>query len=114
MSGSPLTGRKLIGEPGKEYKLVNYLIQSMAAEIMKTKALEIDAVELSDGTSLGDLLVLFVHDEYILEVPDHMVDEVCRMLNEVVNDDKMLTVPLTAGLATGKRWGMKKDYELAV
>ena len=110
---SPLTGRKLIGQPGKEYKLVNYLIQGMAAEIMKTKALEIDAVELSDGTMLGDLLVLFVHDEYILEVPDDLVDEVCQALNDVVNDDKMLTVPLTAGLATGKRWGMKKDYELA-
>jgi DNA polymerase-1 len=109
---SPLTGRKLIGQPGKEYKLVNYLIQGMAAEIMKTKALEIDAVELSDGTSLGDLLVLFVHDEYILEVPDELVDEVCRMLNEVVNDDKLLTVPLTAGLATSKKWGTKRDYEL--
>lgn len=104
---SPLTGRKLIGEPGKEYKLVNYLIQSMAAEIMKTKALEIDAA------GLGDYLVLFVHDEYILEVPDELVDEVCRILSEVVNDDKMLTVPMTAGLATGKRWGMKRDYELA-
>ena len=104
---SPLTGRKLIGREGQEYKLVNYLIQSMAAEIMKTKALELDAA------GLGDYLVLFVHDEYILEVPDELVDEVCKTLNDVVNDDKMLTVPLTAGLATGKKWGAKRDYELA-
>jgi DNA polymerase I len=104
---SPLTGRKLVGEQGKEYKLVNYLIQSMAAEIMKTKALELDAA------GLGDYLVLFVHDEYILEVPDELVDEVCRTLNEVVNDDKLLSIPLTAGLATGKTWGSKVDYELA-
>lgn len=103
---SPLTGRRLIGQRGSEYKLVNYLIQSMAAEIMKTKALELDAA------GLGDYLVLFVHDEYILEVPDDMVDEVCMMLNDVVNDDKMLSVPLTAGLATGKKWGAKRDYEL--
>lgn len=103
---SPLTGRRLIGQRGSEYKLVNYLIQSMAAEIMKTKALELDAA------GLGDYLVLFVHDEYILEVPDDMVAEVCQMLNDVVNDDKMLSVPLTAGLATGKKWGAKRDYEL--
>lgn len=104
---SPLTGRKLVGEQGKEYKLVNYLIQSMAAEIMKTKALELDAA------GLGEYLVLFVHDEYILEVPDEMLHDVCRTLNEVVNDDKLLTIPLTAGLATGKTWGSKVDYALA-
>lgn len=104
---SPLTGRRLIGEKGKEYRLVNYMIQSMAAEIMKTKALEIDAA------GLGDYLVLFVHDEYILEVPDEMLHDVCRTLNEVVNDDTLLTIPLTAGLATGKTWGSKVDYELA-
>lgn len=110
---SPLTGRKLIGEENQEYKLVNYLIQSMAAEIMKTKALELNAAELEDGTSLGDFMVLFVHDEVILEVPDEDVDEVCEVLNGIMNDDKLLTVPMTAGLATGKRWGEKRDYDLA-
>lgn len=104
---SPLTGRRLIGEPGAAYKLVNYLIQSMAAEIMKTKALELDAA------GLGEYMVLFVHDEVILEVPDELVDDVCQTLNDVMNDHVLLTVPLTAGLATGKKWGTKSDYNLA-
>lgn len=104
---SPLTGRKLIGQENQEYKLVNYLIQSMAAEIMKTKALELDAA------GLGEYMVLFVHDEVILEVPDEEVDHVCEVLNGIMNDDKLLTVPMTAGLATGKRWGEKRDYDLA-
>lgn len=99
---SPLTGRRFVGEQRQEYQLVNYIIQGMAAEIMKTKALELDAAGLTG-------VVLFVHDEVIGEIPDEDVPEAIATMNDVMNDDKLLSIPLTAGVAMGKAWGMKRD-----
>lgn len=101
---SPMTGRRFIADdPNKLYPLVNYQIQGLAAEIMKTKLLELDAA------GLGDYLVLAVHDEAIAEVPDDEVDDAISTMNEVMNDDTLLSLPLTSGGATGKRWAEKKD-----
>lgn len=101
---SPMTGRRFIAEdPKKLYPLVNYQIQGLAAEIMKTKLLELDAA------GLGEYLVLAVHDEAIAEIPDDDVHDAIGTMNEIMNDDKMLSLPLTAGGATGKRWAEKRD-----
>lgn len=101
---SPLTGRRFIADdPTKLYPLVNYQIQGLAAEIMKTKLLELDAA------GLGDYLVLAVHDEAISDIPDKEVPEAIATMNTIMNDDKLLSLPLTSGGATGKRWAEKKD-----
>lgn len=101
---SPMTGRRFIADdPKKLYPLVNYQIQGLAAEIMKVKLLELDAA------GLGDYLVLAVHDEAIAEIPDDKVHDAIHTMNEIMNDEKLLTLPLTAGGATGKRWAEKKD-----
>ncbi len=101
---SPLTNRRFIGETGKEYKLVNFTIQGMAAEILKTKLLELDAA------GLGDALRLPVHDEVIVEVDNADVEETVHIMNSVMNDHDLLTIPLTAGVSIGDRWGEKRDY----
>lgn len=101
---SPMTGRRFIADdPKKLYPLVNYQIQGLAAEIMKTKLLEIDAA------GLGDYLVLAVHDEAIAEIPDDDVHDAIDTMTTIMNDDNLLTIPLTSGGATGKRWAEKKD-----
>lgn len=101
---SPMTGRRFVAEdPKKLYPLVNFQIQGLAAEIMKVKLLELDAA------GLGDYLVLAVHDEAIAEIPDDEVNDAIHTMNEIMNDDKLLSLPLTAGGATGKRWAEKKD-----
>lgn len=101
---SPMTGRRYIAEdPKKLYPLVNYQIQGLAAEIMKMKLLELDAA------GLGDYLVLAVHDEAIADVPDDEVNNAIETMNEIMNDDQLLSIPLTSGGATGKRWAEKKD-----
>jgi DNA polymerase-1 len=101
---SPMTGRRFIADdPNKLYPLVNYQIQGLAAEIMKTKLLELDAA------GLGDYLVLAVHDEAIAEIPDEQVHDAISTMNEVMNDDTLLSLPLTSGGATGKRWAEKQD-----
>jgi DNA polymerase-1 len=101
---SPLTNRRFIGEGGKEYKLVNFTIQGMAAEILKMKLLELDAA------GLGDVLRLPVHDEVIVEVDHGDVEEAVHILGSVMNDADLLNIPLTAGVSIGERWGEKVDY----
>jgi len=99
---SPLTGRRsLCHNMNMAYQLVNHQIQKMAAEIMKMKLNEIDAA------GLGDCLELVVHDEAILEVPDDEVPEAIATMQDVMNDDTLLSLPLTAGGATAKRWAEK-------
>jgi DNA polymerase I len=101
---SPLTQRRHPSDSGKEYALVNYLVQGLAAEMFKMKILELDAA------GLGEFMVLPVHDEIILDVRNESLPEVIDTLQKVMNDDKLLSVPITAGIATGARWGSKQDY----
>lgn len=100
----PLSGRRHVADRGKEYALLNYRIQGLAAFLLKTKILELDAA------GLGPYLILPVHDEVILDVPDELVPWAAGILMQVMNDVNVLRVPVTSGLAYGKRWGEKKDY----
>jgi DNA polymerase-1 len=62
-----------------------------------------------DAAGLGDYLVLPVHDEVIADVPDDSLQDVIATMSTIMNDDKLLSLPLTSGGATGKRWGTKLD-----
>jgi DNA polymerase-1 len=101
---SPLTQRRHPSDDGKEYALVNYLVQGLAAEMFKMKILELDAA------GLDEFMVLPVHDEIIMDVPNTDLSEVINTLQGIMNDNQLLSVPVTAGIATGKRWGSKQDY----
>lgn len=104
---SPLTRRQFELEDDALYKLMNYLIQGTAAEVLKMKLVELDLA------GLGEFLVCPVHDEVILEVPRDQLEDVARTVQRVMNDPDLFTVPITAGLATGESWGAKRDYEVA-
>lgn len=98
---SPLTERRYVAERGKEYALVNYVIQGTAAEIFKMKLLELDAA------GLGEFMVAPVHDEIILDVPGDRFDDAIRTARSVMADDRLLTVPIEAEASYGLRWGTK-------
>jgi DNA polymerase-1 len=100
---SPLTGRKHVADPRKEYALVNYLIQGLAGEVLKMKIVELDAA------GLDEFMLFPVHDEIDEDVPIDRVDEVVQTLMDVCNDSKLLTVPITWTPAVGDRWGDAKD-----
>lgn len=102
---SPLTNRRHPSDPGKEYALVNYLVQGLAAEMFKMKLVELD------NAGLGSRMILAVHDEVILDLPNEEIPDVINILKDVMNDDQLLSVPVTAGIATGQRWGAKTDVE---
>lgn len=100
----PMSGRKHVADKGKEYALVNYLIQGMAAYFFKIKLLELDAA------GLGEYMILPVHDEVILEVPVSEAEHVAKILMEVMNDNTTFSVPVQAEVSYGYRWGEKKDW----
>lgn len=103
----PLYGRRFVLDDDAIYKLVNYLIQGTAAEVLKLKLIQLAQA------GLERYLVVPVHDEIILEVPDEEVEEVAHAVHSVMNDDTMFAVPLTASLATGPRWSDKVDFVFA-
>lgn len=100
----PMSGRKHVAERGKEYALVNYLIQGMAAFFFKKKLLELDAA------GLGEYMILPVHDEIILEVPTDLAEWAADILMKIMNDDTTFTVPVKAEVSYGFRWSEKKDW----
>jgi DNA polymerase I len=100
----PLSGRRHFTDRGKEYAGVNYLIQGMAAFFFKKKLLELDAA------GLGEWMILPVHDEIILHVPDDRVDEVGEILTKIMNDADAFTVPIEAEVSVGPRWGEKRGW----
>lgn len=102
---SPLTNRRFIGDKGREYAITNYLIQGYAAEVFKTKLVE------AAQAGLGPYMVAPVHDEIVLDVPDDVLEDALATLRDIMNDDQMLKVPITAGCAVGQRWGEKQDRD---
>lgn len=100
----PLTGRRHYPDRGKEYALVNYLIQGWAASVFKIKALELDAA------GLGDYMTAFIHDEFMFDIPNEDVPEAVHTIQKIMNDDTMFPVKISAGVATGKRWGEKVEW----
>lgn len=102
---SPLTQRRHPSDEGKEYALVNYLVQGLAAEIFKMKLVELE------NAGLGPYMILAVHDEVILDVPNDAYDDCITTLKDIMNDQTMLSIPVTAGIACGERWGAKTDVD---
>lgn len=100
---SCLTGRRQVVANDKVYSLLNRLIQGTAAEAFKMKLLELDAA------GLGDYMVVPVHDEIVLDVPDDEVADAAHVLRKIMNDDQLFSVPVTASVSTGKRWGVKEE-----
>lgn len=96
-------GRKMYGDTGREYTLVNYAIQSSAAELLKQGICDLDAA------GLGEYLTLPVHDELVLDVPRKDKDDVLHTLVETLNAvGKDYFVPITWGAdVMDDRWGQK-------
>lgn len=100
---SPVTQRKHVADAGREYALLNYMIQGSAGELLKMKLLE------CDQAGLGEYMTLPVHDEIDLDVPHENLDDVLATLRDIMNDDTLLSVPLTASIGVGPRWGEIED-----
>lgn len=95
-------GRVHRADDGKEYTLVNYLIQGTAGDVLKQKMVDLD------NAGFGDYMILPVHDEIVFDVPKEAIDE--GVVDEIVRtmeDRDNWNVPLTVGADIVERWGDK-------
>jgi DNA polymerase-1 len=93
------SGRFIPLKPGQEYAALNYRIQGPAAEYMKRTLVNIDS------SGLGDNLLLPIHDEVLLEVPEAEAEDALRVVQECMSDYTNYAVPLTAsGDIMPERW----------
>lgn len=74
-----LSGRRLFVDPGAIYTASNYTVQALAADLMKKALVRIV------GAGLGDYLMLVIHDEVILSVPEDDVFDVMVTLREAMS-----------------------------
>lgn len=85
------SGRFIPLKPGQEYAALNYATQGPAAEFMKQCLVNLDSA------GLGDQLLLPIHDEILLEVPEADAAEALKVVESCMTDRENFAVPVTAG-----------------
>jgi DNA polymerase I len=99
------TGRRMPCDDDKVYTLVNYLIQSSAAEVFKANLVKLDQQDLTE------YLIVPVHDEIVLEAPRGEVEEIKRIVQECMTTREGWAIPLTAGVdGPFENWGEKYEH----
>jgi len=81
---------------------INTPVQGSAADLIKKAMLAVDARlrrELS-----GQLMLLQVHDELLLEVDENLADDVGTIVRDEMVGAIELAVPLVVDLGTGRNW----------
>lgn len=81
---------------------LNMPIQGTAADIIKIAMINVAERLRSEG--LQAKLILQVHDELIVECPEHEAEEVSALLREEMESCVKLSVPLVADTRAGKSW----------
>ena len=83
----------------------NNPIQGTASDFTLYALIQIHA-QLPEGAHL----VLTVHDSLLIDCPEHLVEEVCALIHEVMEEDTLfdIDVPLLADIDIEKRWGEKE------
>ena len=89
-----------------ERQAMNAAIQGLAADIFKIALVRIDAL-LEEG-NYESRIVLQVHDEVIVEVPDNEVAQVGPLVLNAMTEAASLSVPLEVNAAWGRSWADAK------
>ncbi len=85
-----------------ERMALNAPIQGTAADVIKLAMIELDRA--LDRTSLTTQVLLQVHDEVILEVPDGELDDAREVVVDTLSQVVDLAVPLDVDTALGRTW----------
>lgn len=91
-----------------ERAAMNAPVQGSAADLIKIAMVEVEKELRAAG--LKAKLILQVHDELLLEVPDEEVPEAAAILRQVMESALSLSVPLKVDLDIGKSWGEMSTY----
>jgi len=85
-----------------ERMAINHPIQGTAADIIKIAMIRLHDELQSRG--LSSKMILQVHDELVLEVPDDEVDRVGKLVKSVMEGAYKLEAPLKVDIKTGRNW----------
>ena len=86
---------------------MNAGIQGLAADIFKVALVRIDDALVNGG--LRGRLVLQVHDEVLVEVPEAERETVGPLVIDLMRNAAQLDVPLEVNVAWGKTWADAKS-----
>ena len=87
---------------GAERAAINAPMQGTAADLIKLAMIEVDAWLATSG--LKSKLIMQVHDELVLEVPENELEIVKPTLAEKMTSVAKLRVPLVAEVGVGLNW----------
>jgi DNA polymerase I len=85
-----------------EREAINMPIQGTASDIVKIAMLHVDEEFKRNG--LAARMLMQVHDELLVEVPDKEVDKVTEILKHEMETAVSLDVPLVADVGVGENW----------
>jgi DNA polymerase-1 len=85
-----------------ERAAINAPMQGTAADLIKLSMIAV--FDWIAKENLGTRMVMQVHDELVLEVPDAEVDTVRKRIPELMSDVAKLDVPLVADVGVGPNW----------
>jgi len=92
---------------GAERAAINAPMQGTAADLIKLAMIAVDRwlkEEKLNGENLKSKLIMQVHDELVLEVPDNELELVKKTLPELMQNVAKLDVPLLAEVGVGNNW----------
>jgi DNA polymerase-1 len=85
-----------------EREAINAPIQGTAADLVKIAMVRVYHRLVRE--KLGARMIMQVHDELLLEVPEAEVDQTSRAVREEMESVHDLTVPLVVDIGVGKNW----------
>jgi DNA polymerase-1 len=87
---------------GAERAAINAPMQGTAADLIKLSMIAVQ--EWLEAERLQSKMVMQVHDELVLEVPEAELSYIQKRLPELMSGVGKLKVPLTAEVGVGKNW----------
>ena len=87
---------------GAERAAINAPMQGTAADLIKLAMIAVQ--HWLDAQKLSSLLIMQVHDELVLEVPDTELELVKQQLPQIMAGVAQLKVPLLAEVGAGSSW----------
>jgi DNA polymerase I len=93
-----------------ERMAINMPVQGTAADLMKMAMINLyhDLPKVSKSSKI----VLQVHDELVLEVPQKELKKVATLIKKSMESVYKMAVPLTVDIETGDNWGKLETYKI--
>ena len=92
-----------------ERMAINTPVQGSAADIIKIAMVNLDRELKSDGHR--SRMLLQVHDELVLEVPEEELDPMVELVSRVMSSAYELDVPLKVDAKVGRNWLEMEDVK---